>query len=91
MSKESTRTKRTNQPAERGTAAGLRAGAQSRTEARALTSNTAGQSRKELTKRGGPGRAGTQGGQRGSKAVAAATRSKRTATRGRGDKARAGA
>jgi hypothetical protein len=91
MSKESAQTKRTKKAVGRGTAAGLRAGAQSRTEARALSSNTGGQSRKELTKRGGPGRAGTNGGQRDDSPQAGATRSKRTATRGRGDKARAGA
>jgi hypothetical protein len=70
----------------RGTAAGLRAGAGSATKAKQLTSNTGKQSQKELTKRGGPGRAGNQPGQK----KAAAPRAK-TPTRGRGAKARAGA
>lgn len=72
--------------AERGTAAGLRAGAGSATKAKALTSKTGKQSQKELTKRGGPGRAGASSAQ-----AKRGTPKKRTPTRGRGVKARAGA
>jgi len=73
--------------AERGTAAGLRAGAGSATKAKAQTSATGKQSQKELTKRGGPGRAGTSQTAQKKKAVPR----KKTVTRGRGAKARAGA
>ena len=73
----------------RGTAAGMRAGAKTRTEARQLTSDTGKQTKKELTKRGGPGRAGTADKRAAKPSTAKAT--KRSATRGRGDKASAGA
>jgi hypothetical protein len=78
----------TNQKSSRGTAAGLRAGASSRTEAKELTSSEGNQSRKEQTKRGGPGRAGTDD---GTPAGQRATPQRSSATRGRGQKARAGA
>ena len=82
------RSQQTNERSQRGTAAGLRAGAGTRTEARKQTSTSGKQSRKEETKRGGPGRAGTKDGTRASER-STPTRSK--ATRGRGQKARAGA
>jgi hypothetical protein len=78
--------KKTARKSERGTAAGMRAGAASRTEAKEMTADTGKQSRKTLTKRGGPGRAGTS-----PNASRAGTGRKRTATRGRGDSARTGA
>lgn len=71
---------------ERGTAAGLRAGASTASKAKARTSNTGKLSQKELTKRGGPGRAGASSAQK----VKGAAR-KKTTGRGRGAKARAGA
>lgn len=71
----------------RGTAAGMRAGARTRTEAKELTSDTGKKSRKELTKRGGPGKAGA----RAAGKQTTPRKTKRTATRGRGDKASAGA
>jgi len=73
---------------QRGTAAGIRAGAQSRTRARELTASEGKSSRKEQTKRGGPGRAGTHDGTPASKR---ATPKRSKAMRGRGQKARAGA
>lgn len=72
--------------AERGTAAGKRAGAKTKTEAKRLTSDTGKQSQRELTRRGGPGRAGTS-----ARSTSAGSSSRRTATRGRGHKASAGA
>jgi hypothetical protein len=75
----------------RGTAAGMRAGAKSRTEAREMTSETGKKTQKELTKRGGPGRAGAK--DKGATAAAKrlAKPTKRTAARGRGERASAGA
>lgn len=70
----------------RGTAAGLRAGAGTATKAKAQTSGTGKLSQKELTKRGGPGRAGSSASQN-RKGVA----KKKSATRGRGLSAKAGA
>lgn len=77
----------TGTKSERGTAAGLRAGAGSATKAKARTSRTGKLSQKELTQRGGPGRAGTSSTVQKPKA----TKRTKTATRGRGGKARAGA
>ena len=77
----------TSGASERGTAAGLRAGAGSATKAKVRTSATGKQSQKELTQRGGPGRAGTT--QAAQKKKGAPR--KRTVTRGRGAKAKAGA
>lgn len=74
------------EPTERGTAAGLRKGAGSATAAKAKTSRTGKLSQKELTKRGGPGRAGSSSAQKPK-----ATKRAKTNTRGRGSKARAGA
>ena len=71
----------------RGTAAGLRKGASTATAAKEATSATGKKSQKELTKRGGPGRAGTSG----TSVTKKAAPRKKTATRGRGTKAKAGA
>ncbi|HEU4405728.1 MAG TPA: hypothetical protein VFS43_10590 [Polyangiaceae bacterium] len=91
------------EPTERGTAAGMRAGARSKSEAKAMTSPDGKKSQKELTKRGGPGHAGTNqkrasaGGEGGRAGTSASVESadgearKRKPTRSRGTKARAGA
>jgi hypothetical protein len=79
------RASKAGEPTERGTAAGLRSGAGSATAAKARTSRTGKLSQKELTKRGGPGRAGSSAAQAKKGAP-----KKKTATRGRGSKARAG-
>jgi hypothetical protein len=78
----------TNQKSARGTAAGQRSGAETRTEAKKQTSANAKASRKEQTKRGGPGKAGTDD---GTPAGQRATPQRGKATRGRGQRARAGA
>ena len=58
---------------ERGTAAGLRAGAGSATKAKRITAPGSKLSQKEQTKRGGPGRAGNSSAQRKSSAPRAKT------------------
>ncbi|RYZ01427.1 MAG: hypothetical protein EOO73_35610 [Myxococcales bacterium] len=78
----------TNEKSPRGTAAGMRMGASTRTEAKKVTSTKSKASRKEQTKRGGPGTAGTSDGAR---AGQRATPQRNKATRRRGEKARAGA
>jgi hypothetical protein len=83
--KRATKATEAGEPTKRGTAAGLRAGAGTAKKAKARTSNTGKLSQKELTKRGGPGRAGESSAQKGK-----GTARKKTAGRGRGAKARAG-
>jgi hypothetical protein len=78
----------TNEKSGRGTAAGLRGGARTRTEAKKMTSANAKTSRKEQTKRGGPGRAGARD---GTPAAQRSTPERTRAMRGRGQSARAGA
>jgi hypothetical protein len=78
----------TDEKSQRGTAAGMRMGARSRTEAKKVTSTNSKASRKQQTKRGGPGTAGTSD---GTPAGQRSTPQRGKATRRRGEKARAGA